>query len=393
MPSSPEQKQSTRKRRGRGEGALYRRADGEWCAAISAGYDAAGKRRRRVVYGATKKEVQDKLKDEHQTGFVETGRVTVAGFLCQWLESTVKPSVAPTTHLRYEQTVRLHIVPHLGSLRLRKLAPVHIAGMYDAQRKAGASARHQQMAGLVLQKALKHAVRLRLLAHNPCVDIDKPRPQRREMRVWDRDQANEFLTAAKSDRLYALYVLAITTGMRQGELFGLEWSDIDFDGAVVVVNRTLEEIRGMFRTKEPKTAKGRRRIDLPKIALDALHDHRKAMLAEGYLSGPVFCDRNGGYLRKSNVVRRSFQGTIAKAHKAANEKAAKVKSDAVLLPAIRFHDLRHTAATLLLLAGENVKVVSERLGHATIMITLDTYAHVLPTMQKAAAARLDKLFG
>jgi integrase len=152
-------------------------------------------------------------------------------------------------------------------------------------------------------------------------------------RGWSRSTSNK-------------YVLAIATGMREGELFALTWNDVDFKGAAVTVSKTLEDIAGQQRTKEPKTRKSRRRIDLPAFSVEVLHEHRKRMLSEGNASGPVFCDRAGGYLRRQNVLRRSLRPLM---------KAAGV-------PTIRFHDLRHTSATLLLLAGENPKVVSERLG-------------------------------
>jgi integrase len=165
--------------------------------------------------------------------------------------------------------------------------------------------------------------------------------------------------------------------MRQGELFALQAENIDFDNGSVYVQRSLENVGDQLRVKETKSAKGRRRIDLSRFTVDALHEHRKRMLAEGHTGGPFFCDTKGGYLRRSNFLRDSFEKIIARAK----------------LPPIRFHDLRHTCATLLLLADINVKVVSERLGHAKIQITLDTYSHVLPTMQKAAADKLDRMFG
>lgn len=370
-------KQNNRRRRGRGESSIYQRADGAWCASVSAGYDGHGKRRRRVVYGKTKREVQEKLREEHPGGFVEVTRLTVGEFLSTWLKTTAKIAVQNSTHTRYEQIIRLHLMPYIGGIRLQKLAPFHVAELYHEQERAGVSLRNRELSGVVLQTALGHAVRLKVIPFNPCLDIDKPRPAKREMTVWDRAQADAFLKAATADRLYTLYVLALMTGMREGELFGLEWSDVDFDNGAVMVQRTLEEVGGKLRTKEPKTAKSRRRIDLPAFAVEALHEHRKRMLAEGHAAGPVFCDADGGYLRRPNVARRSFQPIMEKAG----------------VPSIRFHDLRHTAATLLLGAGENPKVVSERLGHATVTITLDTYSHVLPTMQKAAAEKLDRLFG
>src|SRR5262249_54049173 len=153
--------------------------------------------------------------------------------------------------------------------------------------------------------------------------------------------------------------------------------DIDFETGAVFVQRSLEQVGGKFRLKETKSSKGRRRIDLPKFALDAMHEHRKRMLAEGNANASVFCDRDGGWLRKSNVVRRSYRPILKRAG----------------VPVIRFHDLRHTNATLLLLQGVHPKIVSERLGHASIELTLNTYSHVLPTMQMVAVEKLERLFG
>jgi integrase len=296
--------------------------------------------------------------------------------LTAWLE-TAKSRVQPKTHLRYEQIVRLRVNPHLGGCKLAKLAPVQVQQLFAALERDGVSARGRQMAGTVLHKALRDAVRLRLIPSNPAAEVEKPRPGRPKMQVYDEAQARALLDAAAGDRLYAMFVLALDTGMRQGELFALEWGDIDFEAGSVLVQRSLEEINGRHRVKEPKSGKGRR-IDVSPFALEALQGHRKVMLAEGSYrpDGPVFSAPEGGWLRKPNFQRRVFRPL---------QKAAK-------LPAIRFHDLRHTAATLMLLSDVNVKVVSERLGHASIQLTLDTYSHVLPTMQRIAAERMDAFF-
>jgi integrase len=370
-----------RKRRGRTEGSIYyREADKQWVGSLSLGYDEHGKRKRRTVYGSSKKEVQEKLRQlQHDaaTGrLAEANTLTVKEWLTTWLE-TAKSRVQPKTYLRYEQLVRLRINPHLGGTRLAKLAPVHIQQLFTALEREGVSARGRQMAGTLFHKALRDAVRLHLIPFNPAAEVEKPRPDRPKMEVYDEAQVRALLAVASSHRLYALFVLALDTGMRQGELFALAWDDLDLEAGTVLVQRSLEEINGKHRIKEPKSGKGRR-IDLSPFAVEALREHRKAMLAEGNYrpDAPVFCAPEGGRPLKPNFQRRVFRPL----QKAAN------------LPEIRFHDLRHTAATLMLLNDVNVKVVSERLGHASIQLTLDTYSHVLPTMQKIAAERMDAFF-
>jgi integrase len=197
------------------------------------------------------------------------------------------------------------------------------------------------------------------------------------MQVLTPEQVKSLLEAATMDRFHALYVLAVATGLRQGELLGLRWEDVDFGGAMLRVRFALHELDGHLSLDEPKTAKSKRPVDLPEVAVTALREHRERMLSEGHPHGLVFCDTDGGPVRRPNLIRRSFLPLLKTAG----------------LPRIRFHDLRHTAATLLLLQGVHPKVVQERLGHSQISVTLDTYSHVLPSMGKEAAARLDAFFG
>ncbi|MEI6805748.1 MAG: site-specific integrase [Myxococcaceae bacterium] len=196
------------------------------------------------------------------------------------------------------------------------------------------------------------------------------------MKYWTAEESNQFLTANSEDRFYALYVLALTTGLRQGELFGLKWEDIDFTEHTLAVRRIICEIGGRLSVGEPKTAGSRRRVDLPKTVLEVLRRHRQNIFDEGLSSEWIFCDTKGGAVRKSNFRENSFLRAVERAK----------------VPMIRFHDMRHTAATILLSQGIHPKVVQERLGHAQIGITLDTYSHVLPSMQKEAAAKLESVF-
>jgi integrase len=314
-------------------------------------------------------------------------------YLRRWLENAAKEKVQPKTWDRYEQLVRLHLKPVVGGIMLPKLRAYDVECCYKAMARNGASPRTVQISGVVLHAALKDAVRLGMVPFNAASGIARPRPAKVEMRAWDREQALRFLDAAKEERLYALYVLALDTGMRQGELLGLQWPDVDFDGGFLQVCRSLEDRGGRLRLKEPKTRRSRRRVSLSRFTLDALLAHRKAMLAEGNARGHVFCDTQGGWLRKSNVVRRSFLPAIARANAKEEADSLREGREPRPLPKIRFHDLRHTCATLLLLADENVKVVSERLGHASVTLTLDTYSHVLPEMQRRAADKMDAILG
>jgi integrase len=366
-----------RKRRGRGEGCIRYRDDKDlWVAEVRTG---AGQKRR-TVYGKTKAEVMEKLRQLHNdiaSGIsADVAHLTVGQWLTRWLE-LVKPTVEPNTYNPYERHVRLHITPYIGGLKLAKLTKSQIRGFYAALSEVGVSTALQRKVGTTLTIALNQAVNDDLLQGNPAMKVRKPKAKKAEIVPLDPDQVTAFLTVAKSDRLFALYLTALDSGARPGELFALLWSDVDLEGRYITITKSLEEINGVLRLKKTKTAKSRRRIDLSLETAIALDKHRKAMLAEGHIAGPVFCDTCGGYLRNSNLRKNTFLPILGRAG----------------LPHIRFYDLRHTCATLLLLADVPAKVVSERLGHSSITLTLDTYSHVLPTMQRRAADLMGQILG
>lgn len=367
-------------RRGSGEGSIFQRGDGLWTATLNIGYDEKGKRRRRTVYGKSKKVVQEKLTrlqaDSLSGTLTAASRDSVADYLDRWLKDAVKPSTRDATYRCYEGIVRNHINPRIGGVTLTKLTPLHIQGLYSSMERDGVSARVRELTHAVLRRALNQGVKWGNLARNVCTAVEKPKVQKKAMQVLRPEEAGRFLAASKSDRLHALYVLALGTGLRQGELLGLHWTHVDLRAGTLSVVQTLLENNGELKLGEPKSAKGRRLVHLPAMAIEALREHRKLMLAEGHPGPWVFCDTEGGPLRKSNLLRRSFKPILKEAK----------------LPEIRFHDLRHTAATLLLAEGVHPKVVQERLGHSQISLTLDTYSHVLPSMQQEAAAKLDRLF-
>ncbi len=372
-----------RRRRGNNEGSIYQRADGRWCATITIGYGEDGKRRRRTVFGKTKKDVQAnlaKLASQKLDGTLgEPSKLTVAQFLRRWIEDTKRPpNVRYTTYVSYTGLLKNHIAPYIGGIRLSRLNAVQVRGLYAALQRDGVGSRTRQMAHDVLKSALKQAVKWGMLPRNVCDAVEKPKRRKQPMQYWTPEEAKKFLAEAAADRWFSLYVVAVTTGMRLGEILGLQWDDVDLEAGTIAVQHNLILAEGNgWELAEPKSDSGRRLIELPKVAVDALHAHRKESVTEGHAGSPfVFCDSQGGYLRQSNFTRRSYKPLL---------KRAGVRE-------IRFHDLRHTMATMLLLSGEHPKVVQERLGHGRISMTLDTYSHVLPSMQKEAAAKLDRLF-
>jgi len=369
-----------RKRRGRGEGSIYQRADGSWCATYSAGYAANGKRIRRTVFGASKDEVNNKLTKvlagRLDGSYIEPNRTRLAAFLERWLEDAARPSIRPTTYVSYKGIVNNHIGPRIGGTSLALLNPTHVQRLYADMERDGVGPRVRQLTHAVLRRALKQALRWGLIVRNPCDAVDPPRVPKHEISPFTSEQVQIFLAAAKSDRLYALFVVAVGTGMRLGEIFGLRWPDVDLKGRAISVRNTLIEVNGKITLAEPKTPKSRRRVDLPQVVIDALTEHRAQTMREGFASEPwVFCNSAGGPLRRTHFQFNHFKPILIAAG----------------LPDIRFHDLRHTSATLLLAAGVHPKVVQERLGHSQIGITLDTYSHVVPTMQLEAAAKLDAM--
>lgn len=368
-----------RKRRGRGEGSIFQRPDGRWCACINLGYDSTGKRLRRFVYGATKKEVQDELtslQSKKLTGtLVKVQRQTVGDYLSWWLDNVAKPRIRATTHNNYETMIRVHLKQRIGGVTLAKLLPDHVINMQSAMETDGASARVRQLVYAVLHRALNDAMKLGKVTRNVCDMVDRPRVEKSTIKALDPGQVDDFLTAAERDRLYALYVLAIASGLRLGELCALQWSDVDLDAGTLTVRHTLMEVKGKRELSQPKSDSGRRRVDLAAAAVAALWEHRAKMLSEGLAGSTIiFVDTDGNTLRRSNVSRRSFKPIL---------------KTAGLPPTTRFHDLRHTSATLLLTKGVHPKVVQERLGHSQISMTLDTYSHVMPSLQRDAANTLD----
>jgi integrase len=361
------------KRRGNGEGTISRRKDGRWEARYTAQTPNGPKRK--VLYGKTREDVAKKLTKamaDRDGGLVfDHENLRVEEYLDRWLKGSVRGNVKSITYESYERIIRVHVVPTLGRLKLDKLNPLHLQSLYRERLDSGLSTRTVQYVRVVVHRALKQAVRRGLVPRNVSEAVDPPRTHRKEMRPLTPDQTRTFLEAAQGDRLEALYVLALHCGLRQGELFGLRWGDVDLEAGTVHVNRSLSRTKDGPVFTVPKTAKSRRTVQLTKSAIEALKRHSKRQAEEMVRAdtlyadqGLVFASEIGTPLNRHNVNGRSFKPLLVRAG----------------LPMTRFHDLRHTCATLLLGKGVHPKFVQELLGHATIAVTLDTYSHVLPGM-------------
>jgi len=367
-------------RRGRGEGTVYRRADGRWEAAFGFG----GRRQRYV--GRSQRDVRLKLTAARRAleqGIVLSGSSQrVEDYLARWLEDSVRPSVRWTTHRAYSLCMR-RLFPRVGYLRLASLTPQAVQAAYAALLAKGLSRRSVEQTHTVLHRALRQAVLWGLMLRNPTEAVTVPRPPRREMHTLTEEEVGRLFNATRGHRLHALWVLLATTGLRLGEARGLLWSDIDFASGRLVVNRALQRHTGLGHVfVEPKTARSRRTVYLAPGTLSALSEHRRLQVEDHLEAGPEW--KNTGLVFTTGVGRPADGTWVSKWFYRALDQAG--------LPRVRIHDLRHTAATHLLLRGVHPKVVQELLGHSTISLTLDTYSHVAPALHAPVADHMQALF-
>jgi len=375
-------------RRGRNEGTIRQRRDGRWEARLVI-TDAEGRRGRRSFLGRTRTDVRDKLQEAMRaeaTGIaVPSTRLTVAHFLAQWLAVVAKPSVRPTTFVIYESICRLHLVPGLGQVSLARVTPQQVQAFLNAKSAAGCSPRSVAMYRAVLRQALGQAERWGLVTRNVAKLTDAPRVPRRLIRPLDPDQARTFIEAIRGDRFEALYLVALGAGLRQGEILGLSWADVDLEAGTLTVRQALQRVGGKLVLVEPKSVTSHRAVALPGVVLDGLRRHRVRQLEERLGGGAgwrgndwdlVFTTTVGTPLDGIAVTRR-FQSLLESAG----------------LPHQRFHDLRHACASLLIAKGVSPRVVMETLGHSQISLTMNTYSHVTSALGRAAAERMNELLG
>jgi integrase len=378
-----------KRRRPRGEGSIYQAAGGRWHGAIVTTDPDTGLRKRHVVSGRTMaivKERMAKLREQLALTGRPSSKTTLGEFLGPWLEAEHR-RVREATWQGREQHVRLHIIPRLGAIALEDLRPTDVERMTAAivaSGRSGQSARHVRT---TLRRALADAERDGLTARNVAALSRPPRVEHHAIRVLSADETRRLLEATDDDEAGPLYALAATTGLRQGELLGLTWADADgLDGhsPSLTVRHSLARVAGGWALDEPKTSRSRRTLELGLTAARALRRQRTrqkaAKLAAGDLwqnvDNYVFTDPIGGHLA-GYEVGRAFRTTLAR----------------LSLPRVRFHDLRHGVASLLLAQGIPLKLVSEQLGHSTITITADTYSHLDREQRRASADAIERAIG
>ena len=419
-------------RRGRGEGSVTRRADGRWMARVDLGWQD-GKRCRKTLYGRTKRDVQDKLRVMlHRTDQglpLVPEQETVGAFLHRWLKFK-KAELRSRSYESYEHLVRAHLLPGLERVRLAKLTPLDVSAWFRRHHAQGAGARTIQYARSVLRAALNQALRWELVARNAAALSDAPRHETQEIRPLSPEEAKALLASVAGHRLEALITVAVGLGLRRGEALGLRWGDVDLKAGTLSVRHTLERsggdatarksllaertsLRAQLRSTadksirqrltaeldevkrrlekvgtslglaKPKTKRSRRTITLPSVVAVSLRVHRTRQLEERLAAGEGWSE--AGFVFTTPIGTPIGTHSLHRMFKAMLRKAG--------LPDIRYHDLRHTAATLLLAQGVDPRTIMETLGHSQISLTLNTYAHVLPTLQHEAAAKMDKILG
>lgn len=369
-------------KRGKGEGSIRPRKRGGYEARIT-----LDNGERKSLYGRTYEEARRKLAmaiRDRDTGLVTLGdaRQSVARYLATWLASA-RATVEPSTYESYEIHVRRHLVPAFGRVPLVELTPQHVQHLMASMLAKGAAPNTVRNVRATLRRALNEAMALGIIARNVATLTRKPKAARREMRVYDDAQARRLLDAASMTRHEALLTLAVTTGARLGELLALTWRNVNLERGYIQIQTSARRFTGQGVTiKDVKTGPSRRRIELSATAVAALRRQRARQAEERLHAGASWQDRDlvcptshGTALAVSNF-HREYRRIVASAG----------------LPYIRPHDLRHTAATLMLLKGVHPKKVSEMLGHSSVAITLSLYSHVLPSMHRDAATAMDELF-
>jgi integrase len=373
---------ANKKHRKNGEGTLFQRKDGRWQASF---IPENGKRK--YIYAKTQAEVLDKLhkaQQEDKQGVLATGPKQAFGeYINQWLEHVHKPTIRVSSYVTYRSLIRNHIIPGLGRIAIQKLTPQRIQAFYSTLQEKGLAPQSISSIHAILLSSLDNAVRWNLVSRNVVSLVSSPHVERHEAKILNTKEAMQLLETVKGNRMYGIILIAVTTGLRRGEILSLHWNDINLQDGTLYVHRTVNRFTGYgFVENDSKTKSSRRKIALPKVVVDALVEHNSMQDHLRQKAGSKWIERNivfsnatGNYIQP-NYVRIRFHELLTRAG----------------LPDMRFHDLRHSAATILLVMGVHPKVVQELLGHSSIAITMNVYSHLLPSMQGDAMNLVNDVF-
>jgi len=362
-----------------------------WQIIIEAGFESEGKRKRiyKTVNG-TKKEAEKvltmMLTELNKGTLIEPSRLTVQEYLREWVKTYVEPNLAPTSLDGYRVNIERHIIPSIGHLKLQDLTPLHLQRLYKERLergrvdgKGGLSAKSVLYIHRNLHEALDHATRMQLVPKNVAALVTLPKVKQYRPTVYDEEQLRLLIKAAKDADIEIPITLAVSLGLRRGELLGLRWENVDLEKRTITVSDNLVPTSKGNITKAPKSENSRRTIDMPEGLVEILRKHRLKQAEWRLMLGPMYrdegyvCCQQDGSCWAPSYFSKKFADFLRKHN----------------LPHCRLHDLRHSNATLMLKHGVPAKVASQRLGHSGIGITLDLYSHVLSDMQKDAAERID----
>lgn len=398
-------------KRGQGEGSIYQRTDGRWVGAIT-----LDDGRRKSFYGRTRAEVGRKVAKalhEQEQGIAPTDdRVTMEAYLARWLEQTAKPKLRYSTFYSYERIVAIYLIPTLGKIRLSRLTPDDVETLHNDMAARGLSARTIQYAHAVLRAALNNAVRRRYVPQNVASLVSPPSVTREPVEPLTVELAQVFLKAAQGDVFEALYTVTLALGFRKGEVLGLRWADVDLEEGRLWVRWALQrqKDKGLVMV-EPKSRSSRRAIPLPPFVVTTLKEHRRRQAEQRLAMGPEWRDEGWVFTMEDgrpvspDYLSRAFPKFIAANLNRCPKcdvwlPAAEVveglckRCDTKVEPRrLRFHDLRHSCASLLFAQGCSMRLVMEILGHSQIALTMNTYTHLLPEADRKAANAMEGLFG
>ena len=369
------------------KGSVRQRSKGTWQLRYDAPPDRTGKRKfvSATVKGNKKdadRILRERLSAIETGGYVARQNETVAEFFSRWLQDYASTNTTLKTQQGYKGVVCRHIIPGLGKIKIQNLTSDRIQSLYSDMQSRSVGTPTILAAHRVLKEALSHAVEWRVINHNPADATKPPRLERKTMPMWNVSEINEFLSKVSENHLFPAYHLAVLTGLRRSELFGLKWDSIDLIGSALRVIRTLQRITGHQLVEgQPKTARSRRSVSLPPSAVELLHRIRGTQIEQQL--------QYGGLWDNSGYVFTNPDGSPIDPDRISKEFPKLVKAHG--LPHLTFHSLRHAHATLALTAGINPKIVSERLGHSSVAVTMDIYSHVLPGMQEEAALAVENL--